>query len=417
LICGIFLLSIFAVSTVCAATTTVVAATTGNALYLNFNEGSSIYAVDLSGQGVAGTIHGATRIDNAGCGRALLFNGSGDYVAIPFTFDNHPVKAVTASLWFYTDSFAPQVLLSAYNNGGYRLAFDDGNDLWWTVRLEGAGDVSVPVRHDGITPNQWHHVTGTYDGSSAKVYLDGILMNQVNATGAIHYGNNNYVIVGAEAGSYDAPDPTCPRYFRGGIDEVRINNRALSYGEVMDDRFSCPTEPGTHMIEIPPAHSAASCTGISGFVSLSNNEAVTRGLMFGNLTENGTWQVSLPKGSRLTVRTDDAYARVLPDAWYVEIGDENGWITRAIAFPNTNNAPVSAVIPSGNATVTVRYFDGMYRFPAQVNVQFESAAVQPPPIVPQTILENPIIVIYSASWATLVAIIVVVFWVHKQRKQ
>jgi hypothetical protein len=127
--------------------------------------------------------------------------------------------------------------------------------------------------------------------------------------------------------------------------------------------------------------------------------------------------VSLPKGSRLIVRANDAYAKVLPDAWYVEIGDENGRIARSIAFPNTNNAPVEGVIPSGNATVIVRYFDGLYRFPSLVNVQFESVAVPPPPVIPKTILENPIIVIYSASWATLIAIIVVVFWLHKRRKQ
>jgi hypothetical protein len=101
----------------------------------------------------------------------------------------------------------------------------------------------------------------------------------------------------------------------------------------------------------------------------------------------------------------------------VELADEKGRITRSVAFPNTNNAPVEGVIPSGNATVIVRYFDGPARFPSQVSVQFESVAVKVPPVIPTSILEYPIIVIYSASWATLIAIIVVIFWLHKRRKQ
>jgi len=416
MICGVLVLFMLSVGIACA-TLDPATDSLDPAAYLNFNEGSSVYAMDSSGHGNAGTIHGATRIENGGCGRALFFNGYDNYVTIPFSYGNHPVKEITISLWFFVDSFDPQVLLSGYHTGGYRLAFDDGNDLWWTINLEGNGDVSVPIRHEGITPGEWHHVTGTYNGYTSKIYLDGILRNQVNVTGAIHYENNNYIIVGADAGTYDTPDPACPRYFRGGIDEVRIYDRALSYGEVMDDRFSCPTEPGTHTMAIPAGRVTDTCAASSGSVSLTNGQAVTRQLMFTNQTENGIWHVSLPKGSRLIVKASDAYAKVYPDAWYVEIGDENERITRSIAFPNTNNAPVEGVIPSGNATVIVRYFDGLYRFPAQVNMQFESATVQPPPVIPKAILENPIIVIYSASWATLIAIIVVIFWLHKRRKQ
>jgi len=390
------------------------------AVYLNFNEGGSVYASDASGHGNAGTIYGATRIDNGGCGRALLFNGVDSYIDIPYRSNNHPTKEITVSLWFYTDTFDPQVLLSSYENGGYRLGFEDGNDLWWTIKLDGDREVSVPIRHEGITPEEWHHVTGTYDGTTSKIYLDGVLRNQMNVTGTIHYDTNNYVIVGADAGTYDHPDPVCPRYFRGGIDEVRIYDRALPYGQVMDDRFSCPTEPGVHQIRLPVLLVAGACNVPSGSVDLTTGSPVTRQLMFASQAENGIWHVALPAGSRLIVKASDLYATTYPDAWYVELADENGRITRSIAFPNTNNAPVEGVIPSGNATVLVRYFDGPARFPSQVSVTFESgvpAVPVPPSIIPKNILENPIIVIYSASWATLIAIIIVILWLHKRREK
>ena len=57
------------------------------------------------------------------------------------------------------------------------------------MNLVGTGDVSVAVLHEGITPRQWHYVTGTYDGNILKIYLDGVLRNQVNASGTIDHQN------------------------------------------------------------------------------------------------------------------------------------------------------------------------------------------------------------------------------------
>jgi hypothetical protein len=387
-------------------------------LYFNFNEGSGNYALDVSGNGNAGTMHGVSRLENGGCGRAIFFNGINDYVEIPFSSQNHPSKEISVSMFFYTDSFEPQVLISSYEDGGYRLGFDDGNDLWWTINLERRGEVSIPVQHEGIALHQWHQVTGTYDGQTLKVYLDGVLRNQLNATGSIHYEYNNYVMLGADAGVYNLTDLNCPQYFRGGLDEVRIYPVALTYGQVMDDRFRCSQEPvapskDVLVLTLPPS----SCSGASGSVLLGPNDVTSRILTFSNQTENGTWNVALPPGSTLVVRGKDFYSVSYPDAWYIELSDENGRITRSIAFPNTNNAPVSGVVPSGNATVRIKYFDGKERFPAKVAIQFESIAPPPLPPAPQTILNYPIIVIYSASWATLIAIILVMVWLHSRKQR
>jgi hypothetical protein len=387
-------------------------------LYFNFNEGSGNHAFDVSGNGNTGTMNGISRIENGACGRAIAFNGISNYVEIPFSSQNHPPKEITVSLWFYTDSFEPQVLISTYEDGGYRLAFDDGNDLWWTVNLQGTGEVSIPVQHESISQHQWHQVAATYDGHTSKVYLDGMLRNVRNATGSIHYEFDNYVILGADAGNYNLPDQTCAHYFRGGLDEVRIYPVALTYGQVIDERFRCSQEPGApsedFLVPLPPL---TSCTPSSGSVTIGVNDAVARTLSFKNQTETGVWNVTLPPGSTLVVTGKDLYSKSYPDSWYIEIADEKGRITRSIAFPNTNNAPVKGVIPSGNATVYVKYFDGVERFPATVEIRFESVSPPPPPSTPHTILNYPIIVIYSASWATLIAIILVIVWLHRRKNE
>jgi hypothetical protein len=386
------------------------------AVYLNFDEGSGTYALDSSGHGNAATLHNASRIESGGCSRALSFSNPDSYVAIPFRVLNHPSEKITVSTWFYIDNFTPAALVSGYHNGGYRLGFDDGNDLWWTVNLENTGDVSVPVQHENIALHQWHQITGTYDGNTMKLYLDGILRNQANATGAIHYEGDNYIILGAEAGASDAP-AQCPPSFTGGLDEVRIYPVALTYSQVMDDRFRCIEGERALPEGTPEKITPGTCESVSGSVRLGPNETVVRVLSFADKTINGTWQVSLQPGSLLSVRAYDSYMKAYPDAWYLEITGEHGKPARTIAFPNTNNAPAEAMLPSGNATVTVRYFSGSERFPAKVILRLEKLPpLSPRQAEPKNILENPIIVIYSASWATLVAILLVMIWLHRRKK-
>ena len=384
----------------------------------DFNEGSGTLALDSSGHGSTGTITGATRINSGGCGSALLFNGNGSYVTIPFSSSNHPVDAITVSTWFYVDSFYPQTLVSTYHDGGYLLGFGDGNDLWWMIDTEKSGLVSVPVQHEGIAPGQWHYVTGTYDGKTARIYLDGSLRNVANASGPIHYEYDNYVTLGADAGTGAEPDTFCPQYLNGGLDEVRIYDTALEYSQVMDDRFRCSAEPKSPMVDsVNISSSVPACRASSGSLHLSPGESVTKTLLFSDISVNGTWQVSVPPGSELVVTARDRYSQAYPDAWYVEIADGNQRVDRSIAFPNTNNAPVEGVIPSGEANVTIRYYDGKYRFPASVDVEFRciESPMRPQEIIPKGILSNPGIVIYSASWATLIAVLVVVIWLHRRK--
>jgi len=154
--------------------------------------------------------------------------------------------------------------------------------------------------------------------------------------------------------------------------------------------------------------------------SLGIGETAVKHLTFSNRSEEGVWHIAVPPGSQLTVRTIDTYPGVYPDEWYIELKDQDTRLTRAVAFPATNNAPVTGTIASGNATVLVHYFGGPARFPAGVSLTFTCTELKAPTTIsslPKAILEYPIIVIYSASWATLIALAVVIFWAHKRRNK
>jgi hypothetical protein len=391
----------------------------GPSVYLNFNEGSGNLALDASSNGNTGTIHGnAYRVDNDGCVKALVLDGNGSYVSLPYTPQNHPADAITVSLWFYVNNTLPQTLVSTYaDGGGYRLGFDEGNDLLWTLGLENPErSVSVVIQNEDIVPGQWHQVTGSYDGQKVKIYLDGVLRNQVNASGSINYADENDVLIGANAGPGESPDQNSPDYLAGAIDEVRIYNRSISYDEEMDDRYQCTAAIGSGILALPSSTPPAFLT--SGSLKLGPGDTVAKRLTFSNQTQQGIWYVTVPPGSQLAVGAMDAYPNIYADEWYVELRDQDTRLTRIVAFPVPNNAPATGIIASGNATVLVHYFGGPDRFPASVGLTFTCTAPENQVIsVPKAILENPIIVIYSASWATLIALIIVIVWAHSRRNK
>jgi hypothetical protein len=118
--------------------------------------------------------------------------------------------------------------------------FDQPVNYWQMEITIGGVFRSLPTL-SAVAANQWHHMVGTYDGSELRLYIDGVLANSMNVSGAIaNSGTPLYF------GRYGA-DSTAAR-FTGGIDEVAVYSRALT-----------PTEVQTHyMLGIGGVELAAS---------------------------------------------------------------------------------------------------------------------------------------------------------------
>ncbi|MGB3072857.1 MAG: LamG domain-containing protein, partial [Candidatus Moraniibacteriota bacterium] len=82
------------------------------------------------------------------------------------------------------------------------------------------GGASLSRIDDGL----WHLVTGTYDGSNVRIYVDGNQENAVSMTGPA-YSRTYPVQVGGECDGNNL-------FWDGAVDEVRIYNRALSAAEI-----------------------------------------------------------------------------------------------------------------------------------------------------------------------------------------
>jgi len=71
----------------------------------------------------------------------------------------------------------------------------------------------------------WHHLAATFDGSSAKIYLDGVNVKTQQISGSGIRDNGRFFHIGGEDEFH--------QYFDGTIDEVRIYSRALMDPEIL----------------------------------------------------------------------------------------------------------------------------------------------------------------------------------------
>lgn len=79
-----------------------------------------------------------------------------------------------------------------------------------------------------VVPGQWQMVTLSYDGHTARLYINARLSQEHAIRG---YDGGEYdFLIGAQEWSNDGQSPQ--RFWSGLIDEVRIYNRALSEAEL-----------------------------------------------------------------------------------------------------------------------------------------------------------------------------------------
>ena len=92
-------------------------------------------------------------------------------------------------------------------------------------------------------PGQWQHVAATYDGTTVRIYIDGVQAATETFTG--NAGDSNTWKIGAYGSSARG-------FLDGSVDDVRIYNHALTANEALVDMgqpvtadSTPPSAPGT----------------------------------------------------------------------------------------------------------------------------------------------------------------------------
>lgn len=195
----------------------------------HLDEGSGSLAHDSAGNGNDGTVQSAVwttgRFDGG-----LEFAGS-EYVEIPNATGLNP-GLLTVAAWVYPHSYGYYTSMvvkrhnadwsSPYIAYMLWLANDVANPGFALV----VGGTNYDVIADGPIPmNAWTLLIGTYDGETARLYVNGTLAkSNADPSGPIDATSEPL---------YLGPALTSNHHFDGKLDEVAIFSRALSASEIL----------------------------------------------------------------------------------------------------------------------------------------------------------------------------------------
>ncbi|MCP4263433.1 MAG: LamG domain-containing protein [Planctomycetes bacterium] len=181
-----------------------------------FDEGSGTTAIDSSGNGFDIPLHNTTWEDGI-FGGALRFHGLGYGYVENFNYSDN---AITVCAWVQHDAFRIGKI-ERYVTVAPEVA---------VIRKEANGSLHFYIKTDGnlrhlwvsdvLMEGLWHHVAGTWDGVTQRLYIDGVEIASQVPGGVL--GNTSNVDMCSEG----------DESFNGMLDDVRIYNRALTQNEI-----------------------------------------------------------------------------------------------------------------------------------------------------------------------------------------
>ncbi|MFC6221992.1 FG-GAP-like repeat-containing protein [Hymenobacter artigasi] len=174
-------------------------------------------------------------------GNALAFDGTDDYVSIPNTAALSLTTNFTIETWIKptgTGNNTQNVVCKSSTTAGTGYIFPRTDDTWQNLRIwlnKGGSWSHYTVPYGAAYFNQWHHVAASYDGSTVRIYIDGVAVTPTLTGGSAITGpistNTNPLTLGAQPG-------LSTEFYSGGLDEVRLYNTVLTAAQVQSDMLS-----------------------------------------------------------------------------------------------------------------------------------------------------------------------------------
>ncbi|GAA3622486.1 choice-of-anchor D domain-containing protein [Flavivirga jejuensis] len=147
----------------------------------------------------------------------LSFNGTTRYIDLG---DNNDLTGnFTISAWIKSNT-NNRTIISKGSAAGYEFSINSSGNL---VMNFNSGTQTV-TSTNSVPQNIWHHVAVIYNGTTTKIYIDGIEDGTANISTS-PVANSESFLIGASGSS-----PS--NFFSGEMDELRIWNRALTVDQL-----------------------------------------------------------------------------------------------------------------------------------------------------------------------------------------
>jgi hypothetical protein len=320
------------------------------ALY-NFNEGVGSTAHN---SGSAGSVLNGTLYTGVSIGSATWDKGGKFGSAMGFVGDNKSVNFgknsslktsnFSVSTWirpaaggtskFIFGDFYYGATTQSY---GYGLSMEADNKLYFNLGT--APRYKQVVSLSALPIGEWSHILVTFDGSTQKIYINGIYNNQV-ASGAILY----------DTGSHDFnftsgrdPNSSGTSYFNGKIDEIRVYNYALT-----SDDVKANYNGGMAM----QLGSSGSVSGTGAPTNAASGEYCVPGDTTACAAPVGEWKMDTGVGTTAYDTSGSANNAIFP------AGSEPTWTQgkygKALSFNGSNYATINSTVYSlGGGSVSL----------------------------------------------------------------
>ena len=177
-----------------------------------------------------GTVVNGVTYSSGKVGSAFELDGSNDYVSISNAPRIQPSSSFSVGGWVRSDmassNFQP-IAIGESSTSWYSWSLRVNDQLKPQFALSNGGSWVAATDSSVLTQGEWTHIYATWDSltNTARLYRNGVEVGSY--TGAITTQANDQ---GIRLGWYE----TGNTYWDGGLDEIQINNHALTSAEVAE---------------------------------------------------------------------------------------------------------------------------------------------------------------------------------------
>ena len=155
---------------------------------------------------------------------SVHLNGSTEWINFPNTANVAFPNVFTLEAWVKQEHQQTAKIIQKGDWDGFSLGVDLYHGWMTSVCNTAMSATNVSWGKGQPVLNKWYHLAATFDGTTLKLFVDGVLINSSTVTGGLHVNGRTFNI-GSDNGSQ--------KFFKGNLDNVAMWNVALPATDIV----------------------------------------------------------------------------------------------------------------------------------------------------------------------------------------